>query len=739
MRKHGLRTLAGWLLVGLFAGHVAAWWTLPLLHPLEALLYDFRIKAIAPRSLDERIVVVDIDEKSLQEKDRGGEGRWPWRRDRLAQLVNDLFHHYGVSLVALDVILAEKDESSGLEILEQLAHGELKGDAAFAIHVEQLRPRLAFDQMLGQALQAGPVVLGYAFHNGSPSQHAGLPPGLDPAAWGLSGVPAQSFPGYAGLLPELQPHAAGAGHLNPLRDSDGITRRVPLLVEHGGRYYPSLGVAVVQVLTGSEPLGVVSADYGQGGRRVEKIVVGGIAAPVDGALNALVPFRGAAHSFPYVSAVDVLQGRVSKDQLANRIVLIGTSAAGLADLVTTPTGVSFPGVEVHANLITAILDGRLLQAPAYAQGLELLGVVVFGALMVLGGAWLKPVRSIAVFLGCLVAVVVLGMGVLQTQQLMLPLAAPLACLVACFGLQMGYGYFVEARGKRQMSALFAHYVPPELVDKMAENPEAFTMAPIERELTVLFADVRDFTSISEHLSPNALAELINAYLTAMSEVIRDSHHGTLDKYIGDAVMAFWGAPVADAQHAHNATAAAMAMQEAAQALNRDFQAKGWPTLHIGIGLNSGPMRVGDMGSKIRRAYTVMGDAVNLGARLEGLTKVYGVGILIGEKTQALLTDWTCREVDTVRVKGKVQAIAIFEPMGKTAALTPAQLLELLHWKQALAAYRAQNWNGAAHLLGYLTQAFPNQSLYRLFSQRVAFYSANPPAVGWDGASNYDSK
>ena len=256
---------------------------------------------------------------------------------------------------------------------------------------------------------------------------------------------------------------------------------------------------------------------------------------------------------------------------------------------------------------------------------------------------------------------------------------------------------------------------------------------------MLFADVRDFTSISENLSPNALAELINAYLTAMSEVIRDGHHGTLDKYIGDAVMAFWGAPVSDAQHAHNATAAALAMQKAAQALNRDFQAKGWPTLHIGIGLNSGLMRVGDMGSKIRRAYTVMGDAVNLGSRLEGLTKIYGVGILIGENTRALLTDWTCREVDSVRVKGKDQAIAIYEPLGKTAEIGPALVLELMHWKQALAAYRAQNWDAAASLLGQLTLAYPEQRLYNLFAQRVDIFSVQPPVPDWDGASNFDSK
>lgn len=739
MRKHWGRTLAAWAVVALFAGHAAAWWTLPLMRPLEALLYDLRVNAIAPRSVDDRIVVVDIDEKSLQEKDRGGEGRWPWRRDRLAQLVTDLFQNYGASLVAVDVILAEKDDSSGLAVLEQLAQGELQGDVAFASQLERLRPRLSFDQLLGQSLKAGPVVLGYAFHNGQPSQSAGLPPGIDPAAWGLAEMRAQSFPGYAGLLPELQAHAAGAGHLNPLRDEDGVTRRVPLLVEHAGRYYTSLGVAVVQTLTGSDPLGVVTADYGQGRRQVEKLVVGGLEAPVDGALNALVPFRGAAHSFTYVSAVDVLHGRVPKDQLAGRIVLLGTSAAGLSDLVTTPTGVSFPGVEVHANLITAMLDGRLLQAPAYAQGVELLGVLLLGALMVLGGARLKPARTIALFVGTMVATLALGMGFLYTQQLMLPLAAPLACLVACFALQMGYGYFVEARGRRHISALFAHYVPPELVEKMAENPEAFTMAPVERDLTVLFADVRNFTSISENLSPQALAELINAYLTAMSEVVRERHQGTLDKYIGDAVMAFWGAPVPNADHADHAVRAAIDMQAAAKRLSQEFEAKGWPPLHIGIGLNSGPMRVGDMGSKIRRAYTVMGDAVNLGARLEGLTKVYGLGILIGQDTRSHLPGWLCREVDRVRVKGKDHAVAVFEPLGLQSEMDADVHAEIALWERALTAYRAQDWAQTEHLLALLRAAHPACALYALFAHRVEQYRSAPPPDDWDGATRFDTK
>jgi adenylate cyclase len=262
---------------------------------------------------------------------------------------------------------------------------------------------------------------------------------------------------------------------------------------------------------------------------------------------------------------------------------------------------------------------------------------------------------------------------------------------------------------------------------------------VERELTVLFADVRDFTSISERLSPDALSELINAYLTAMSEVIRDGHQGTLDKYIGDAVMAFWGAPVQNPNHAQDAVRAALSMQRAADRLNTEFRAKNWPHLSIGIGLNTGLMRVGDMGSKIRRAYTVMGDAVNLGARLEGLTKVYGLHVLIGEQTRTLLSGWLCREVDRVRVKGKDRAVAIFEPLGILAEVSLQQQHEVEQWNFALGAYRARNWALAARLLYALQQAYPAAGLYRLFSQRVTRFIEAPPPADWDGSTKFDVK
>lgn len=736
--KHYWRIAFVMAVTALFACHVAGVLNLPWLTRLESVLYDVRIKSMSPGEFDNRIVVVDIDEKSLRDKESGGEGRWPWRRDRLAKLVSDLFQKYGVTLVATDIILSEKDVSSGLEILDYLAIHDLKDQSEYLSILEKIRPSLSFDHLLGQAMKDGPVVLGYVFHNDKPSANSQLPPGLSPDDLGVNRLRAQAFPGYAGLLPELQVHSAGAGHLNPLRDTDGMTRRVPMLIEHDGLFYPSLSLAVVQTLTNASHLGALNFDYGQGELKVEKILVGSLDIPVDSALNALVPFRGAARSFLYVSASDVLQGRVPVDMLRSRIVLIGTTAAGMADLVTTPMGSSFPGVEVHANLITGMLDGRLVHAPPYAQGVELICVLLLGVLMLMAGIGLNPIGFIFFFGLVFTVTVSLNLSLLIHQQILLPLATPLATLVVIFVFQMGYGYLVESRGKRKISKLFASYVPPELVDKMSENPEAFNMKPIECELTVLFVDVRNFTSISENLTPPEQAELINVYLTTMSEVIRENYRGTLDKYIGDAVMAFWGAPIADELHAENSVLAAIEMQRQAQKLNLEFIDKGWPSLKIGVGINTGLMRVGDMGSNIRRAYTVMGDAVNLSSRLESLTKIYGVDILIGEQTLEKLDGWTCREVDVVCVKGKDKPVKIYEPIARSQDLTSSDFEELMHWSMVLSFYKSAQWHKAHLQLETLLATDPQKSLYLVFSKRLMEFLVKPPPSDWDGVTRFSN-
>jgi len=321
----------------------------------------------------------------------------------------------------------------------------------------------------------------------------------------------------------------------------------------------------------------------------------------------------------------------------------------------------------------------------------------------------------------------------------LPLAGGILMVAALYTMNMAYGYFVESRSKRQLAGRFGEYVPPELVDRMARDPGRYDMAPRDAELTILFCDVRDFTSITESLKAAELREYINEYLTTMSAIIRGRHRGTLDKYIGDAIMAFWGAPVEDPEHARNAVLAALEMQNECGELNRRFAARGWPTLKVGIGIESGMVRVGDMGSQVRRAYTAMGDAVNVASRLEGRTKHYGVDVLVGETTRRLAKDFMFREVDRIRVKGKDRVVTVFEALGPAAVLAPERQEELRLWAQTLRAYRAAQWDQADVNLINLQRANPQTALYRAFSDIVADKRRNPPPADWDGITAFAEK
>jgi adenylate cyclase len=316
----------------------------------------------------------------------------------------------------------------------------------------------------------------------------------------------------------------------------------------------------------------------------------------------------------------------------------------------------------------------------------------------------------------------------------LPLAASVMLIATIYTMNMAYGYFVESRARRQLAGRFGEYVPPELVDRMARDPGKYDMEPKSAELTILFCDVRGFTGISESLKPDELREYINEYLTEMSIIIRSRYRGTLDKYIGDAIMAFWGAPVEDAEHARNAVLAALEMQKQCAPLNQRLAARGWPALQIGVGVNSGTVRVGDMGSRIRRAYTAMGDAVNVASRLEGRTKIYGVGILVGEATRARVKDVVFREIDRIKVKGKDEAITIYEPLGLEGDGGELQL-----WEAAVRAYRARAWDEAEVKLRDLQRMNGACELYRVYAQRVSEKRRSSPPPDWDGVSVFDEK
>ncbi|MFZ4536785.1 CHASE2 domain-containing protein [Propionivibrio sp.] len=737
MKKNLILITLGVVLALVFLGHSAKVYQIPLLNTLDAFIYDARLSLTAKGGVDERIVILDLDEKSLAEV-----GRWPWGRDKLATMVTQLFDRYGIAILGFDVVFAEPDSSSGLQSLEAIAHAELKNDPAFQSALKRLRGPLDYDNRFAEALRGRPIVLGYYFTNFADVHKSGaLPqPVLQAVTFKGRDIEIASFTGYGANLPEFQKSAENAGHFNPIVDFDGISRRVPMLVEHDGNFYESLSLAMVRVLLGKPQ---VVPGYAEAGSQssLEWLDLlterGTVRIPVDEKVASLIPYRGAQGSFRYLSAADALAGRLSQDQLKGKIVLLGTTAPGLMDLRATPVGSTYPGVEIHANLVAGMLDAAIKQKPSYVLGADLLQLLLCTFLLAFLLPLLSPLRATLLASGTLLAVVALNFF-LWTSGLVMPLASVVLAILALYALNMSWGYFVESRRKRQFTELFGQYVPPELVDEMARDPERYSMEGKNEELTVFFSDVRGFTTISEGLDPKELTQLMNQYLGAMTQVVQ-KNRGTLDKYIGDAIMAFWGAPVANADHARQSVLTALEMQTELRKLDEPFKANGWPALRIGVGINSGMMTVGDMGSKVRKSYTVMGDAVNLASRLEGITKQYGVGIIVSETTKARVKDLIYRELDRVRVKGKDEPVGIFEPLGVAGQVEKSVQDELKLWNQALRLYRQQDWEQAELQLYNLSRMSPDRYLYQVYSKRIAYYRANPPGEAWDGVTTFEAK
>jgi adenylate cyclase len=740
VKQHLVRVVLGLVILAVFLGHAARLYQIGLVTRLDYIIYDVRLRLTMPGGVDERIVILDIDEKSLATPELG---RWPWGRDKVAAIVDKLFDKYGIIALGFDVVNAEPDTSSGLPVLERLAAAELKDDAGYQTAIADLRSRLDHDALFAKAIKGRPVVLGYYFTSARDARRTGAIPSpvLPAGTFAGRAIPFTVWPGYGGNLEMFQAAAAGAGHFNSLPDEDGIIRRVPLLAEHDRAFYEPLSLALMRMLIGFPevkpgypPERFMSQSY----TGLEWVSAGKVRVPVDETAAALIPYRGYEHSFPYISLADVYLDKVDASRLRGRIALVGTSAPGLVDLRSTPVGSAYPGVEIHANLIAGMLDGTIKARPAYVLGAEVTLLAIGGLLLAFWLPFLSPLRATLTTVAALAVYSGLNLAVWQKAHLVLPLASSLLVVLAMFALNMSYGYFVESRSKRQFTELFGQYVPPELVDQMARDPSRYTMEGKSEVLTVLFSDIRGFTSIAEGLNPRELSRLLNEYLTAMSNVIGE-HRGTLDKYIGDAIMAFWGAPVTEPDHATSAVAAAMAMQAQLAPLNAAFRTRGWPALAIGVGINTGPMSVGDMGSKLRKAYTVMGDAVNLASRLEGLTKRYGTEIIVGEATRKAASGFVFRELDRVRVKGKDEPVAIFEPIGTEGKIGKGKQEELRLWQQALKAYRAQDWDQADVALLNLRRLHPDAPLYALYAERIAEHRARPPEPSWDGVTSFEEK
>lgn len=706
---------------------------------LENIAYDYRVSLTMPDTVDERIVIIDIDEKSLAKI-----GRWPWGRDVMANLTNQLFDYYDVSLVGFDIVFAEEDKSSGLYILNQLAAGELSNEQAYIDRVAELQKELDYDQLFLDSLSNRKVVLGYYFNytaDATKSLNSGKLPLPIYTSEELSNIRARQANGYGSNISRFQTDKIAAGHFNPWIDNDGVVRRIPIIYEFEGDYYESLSLAIVRALYEVDDVIPVFGEIvfsDTSAVELEALQVGDLNIPVDEFSQVLVPYRGEQGSFNYISAADVLDGRIKKSELKDRIILVGTSAPGLFDLRSTPIQNKYPGVEIHANLIAGVLDGVVKQKPKYTDAVEFIFILIIGLLLSFIIPCISPLIASVVFGTVFVIVVSFNFYLWDVAKLVIPVAPLLLMLLIMFLFNMTFGFFIERRGKRELSGLFGQYIPPELVDELSENPMAYSMDAENRNMTVLFSDVRGFTTISESLEPAELSKLMNAILTPLTSIIH-KNRGTIDKYMGDAIMAFWGAPLEDEQHAQHAMKAGYEMIERLQALKDEFKERGWPEVNIGVGLNTGEMSVGNMGSEFRMAYTVLGDTVNLGSRLEGLTKNYGVDIIVSETTKEAATDYIYMKLDRVRVKGKTEPVTIYQPIAQLTEISSDEEMEIDEYEKALSFYYKQEWGKAKSKFKLLQESYETRKIYQIYLTRIEAYMKQPPPASWDGVYTHTTK
>ncbi len=711
--------------------------SITFLQRIEEQAYDIRLRATMPEKIDPRIVIIDIDERTL-----AAEGRWPLSRDRWVLLLTQLFDNYKLKVVGFDVFFTEPDSSSGLNTLESLGKTVFKSNAEYQEKLNELRTSLDYDAQFAATMKKYPVVLAFA-GNSTQAVTGNVEFGVLPQPTFLAGafkspVESQIIDGFSGNLKILQDAASATGHILPRVDFDGVLRRIPMFIRYKDGYYESLSLATYRTFLDNEPIKITLRDD-EGDRRpkLKHIKLRDTVIPLDSDGATFIPYRGRNPMFRYISATDIMRGKLTPGELEGKIAFVGTTVQGLFDLRNTPVNEVYPGVETHANLVSGYLDNNLKQRPQFELAIHSWTILLLGIPLALALVKLNP--AFATGISALVAVAYTAFNMYWWYAgYVLPLAMPLLMIGLLYLLNMTYGFFIEARSKRQITGIFGTYVPKELVEEMAKDPGTYTTKGESRDMTVLFSDVRNFTTISEGLAPTELTAMMNAYLTEMTKTIQ-ADRGTIDKYIGDAIMAFWGAPLRDEKHAEHALHSALEMQRQIKAIGPDFVKRGWPKLEIGVGLNCGMMNVGDMGSTFRRAYTVLGDAVNLASRLEGLTKEYGVGILVSENIVKSVPSVVYREVDRVRVKGKLEPISIFEPVGVKGDVVDQMLDEIDRFHRALDKYRQQNWDDAETVLVKLSEADPKRKVYQVYIDRVQNLRAKPPGANWDGVFTFTTK
>ena len=713
---------------------------------------------IEPRPyVDAGVRVVDVDEESLTRI-----GQWPWPRTQVAELIQRL-NERGAAVVAFDAMFPEPDRTSPRRVAAQWPDGpgmrEIKDrvsrledhDEALAKELKRSNVVLAFAPIGAKSLRLPKTKATITFNSATRRVSSDEGVVVDDVTDYLI-----DYPGAVANLPILEKAAAGMGSMGFAPEHDGIIRRAPLFFRFGETLYPALSIETLRAAQGIPYIygklratNIVSwwRRWVEAKAGIDKVKVGRFIVPTDGNGRIWVHYTQdtAPRTLP---AWKIMDPKAVIEGFKGAIVYVGTSAQGLKDLRATPLNPAEAGVQIHANITEQILLGDYLDRPALASRLEiaatlLAGLVLLALLVRVGAAWSAPVA-----LGMIASALWISWHAYASWHWLIDPVFPMSSLAAVFATFAAASYVGSERDRRKITDTFGRYLSPKVVENLAKNPGGVELGGETREMTFHFCDIRGFTTISEKFDPHGLTAFINRFLTPMTQLILD-HDGTIDKYMGDCIMAFWNAPMNVPDHARRACSAALAMHAKLAELNAKWQADAaaegisLPEIHIGTGLNTGPCVVGNMGSTLRVDYTVLGDDVHLASRLEGQSKAYGVNIVIGPVTRTQAPDFAAIELDLIRVKGKTRPVHIFTLLGDPAAAAGAEFLALAKGHEAfLAAYRGQEWEAAERLLKEargLGEPWHLGKFYDLYVERLAAFRAEPPGAGWDGVFTATSK
>jgi len=680
------------------------------LNLLELKFYDLRFKSRGPEKPGDEIVIVKIDEESIRTI-----GRWPWSREHWAKLIERLTE-WEVKVIGIDAIFAEKEST-------------------------------AADSQLAQAIdESGSVVLGYFFLT-SEGEIRELKEGYlggDVGPVGPQKIPilfrdqkAKEVPVLEALymrsnIEIISEKAKALGFFNVVPDDDGTVRWVPLVIKFLKNCYPALAIQILnEYLENPQPPLLRVADFG-----LERVQLGDIVIPTDKTGRLLINYRGGRNSFRGHSFANVIAGEVPKEEFRGKIVLVGATAIGIYDARVTPFDAGLPGVEIHATVIDNILRRDFILRPGWVQAVEIPAIIVMALIPGLLFLRLSPLRGASISMGLLLIYIFTNWYLFTSQRVWINLVYPILGFCGVFVATTVYQYFTEEREKRKIRNAFQFYVSAGVVDEILKDPGKLKLGGERKVLTVLFSDIKGFSYLSETLAPDTLSKLLNLYLTPMTVTVF-KYQGTLDKYMGDAIMAIFGAPLEQNDHAEKACHTAIDMVGALKGLHKRWEIDGIPEISIGIGINTGPMSVGNMGSTMLFDYTVVGDHVNLGSRLEKLNREYGTNIIISEFTHRHIQDkFTCRELDIVRVRGRKEPVRIFELLGRDEPFPKWSAFKRV-FEQGLMAYRSQRWDDGIGGFGEALKIRPDDGPAKLYLQRCMQLREKSPSPKWDGIQMWD--